>query len=170
MEIKTIIGDEVNIYIEDFQDVKKLNGKLADFISSFEKQEGVNTNPNSFQTPWLIGSPETEIVLGWVKEILRLGRHVSVDKIWKLWNMFGNVYENGQENLPHSHPNDEFVFNYFVKSPPNSAPFIFTTSGEEIEPIEGRLMVFPGHLKHHVPISNHKGKRITLAGNIRRVN
>jgi hypothetical protein len=84
--------------------------------------------------------------------------------------MFGNVYENGQENLPHSHPNDEFVFNYFVKSPPNSAPFIFTTSGEEIEPIEGRLMVFPGHLKHHVPISNHKGKRITLAGNIRRVN
>ena len=170
MFIHDIEGDITNIYIGELDDVKELNDKLAAFICSFKDQKDPNTNIDSFQTPWLIGSPETEIILSRVMEMLKLGKALTPNKEWKLWNMFGNVYESGQSNNVHSHPANEFAFNYFVKCPLNSAPFVLTTSDKEIEAVEGKLVVFPGHLKHHVPVSNHLGKRITLAGNIRRIN
>ena len=170
MFIYEVDGDRSNIYITEFDDVKELNDKLADFICSFKDQKDPNTNINSFQTPWLIGSPETEIILSKVMDMLNTSKALSPNKEWKLWNMFGNVYKTGQSNNIHAHPANEFSFNYFVKCPPNSAPLVLTTSGEEIEAVEGKLVVFSGHLKHHVPISNHEGKRITLAGNIRRIN
>ena len=170
MFIHDVDGDRTNVYIRELDDVKELNDKLADFICSFKDQKDPNTNYNSFQTPWLIGSPETEIILEKVMEMLTISKALTPNKEWKIWNMFGNVYKTGQSNNIHSHPANEFSFNYFVKCPPNSAPFVLTTSGEEIEAVEGKLVVFPGHLKHHVPVSKHEGKRITLAGNIRRIN
>ena len=72
MFIYEVDGDRTNIYITEFDDVKELNDKLADFICSFKDQKDPNTNINSFQTPWLIGSPETEIILSKVAECYEL--------------------------------------------------------------------------------------------------
>jgi len=170
MKVYEVDGDKVNIYVNEFKDVKELNSKLANFICSFEDYKDSNTNSSSFQTPWLIGSPETEIVLGWAWEMLRAGDAVFPNTLHNVWNLFGNVYKTGESNITHSHPANEFSFNYFVKCPPDSAPFVLTSSGIEIDAVEGKLVIFPGHLKHHVPVSNHKGLRITLAANIRRTN
>ena len=36
---------------------------------------------------------------------------------------------------------------------------------EKIRPKEGRYLIFPAHLKHHVPKHRYKDTRITLSGN-----
>ena len=85
MFIYEVDGDRTNIYITEFDDVKELNDKLADFICSFKDQKDPNTNINSFQTPWLIGSPETEIILSKVMDMLNTSKALSPNKEWKLW-------------------------------------------------------------------------------------
>ena len=57
-----------------------------------------------------------------------------------------------------------FSFVYFVKTPKGSSPLIFTNSGKRIKAEEGKIVIFPGRLLHHVPKNKCEG-RMTLAGN-----
>ena len=66
--------------------------------------------------------------------------------------------------MSHAHPSP-FSFVYFVRCPKGSSPLIFTTSGKKIKAEEGKVVIFPGNLLHHVPENKCDG-RITLAGNI----
>ena len=59
----------------------------------------------------------------------------------------------------------QFAFNYFIKTPKESSPLIFTTSGETINAEEGKLVIFPASLIHEVP-KNKCDDRIVLSGNI----
>ena len=58
-----------------------------------------------------------------------------------------------------------FSFVYFIKCPKGSAPLVFTTSGKRIKAEEGKVLIFPGNMKHHVPKNKGEG-RMVLAGNI----
>ena len=74
-------------------------------------------------------------------------------------------YGKGDYCKSHSHYPSLFSFVYFIKCPPKSSPLIFTTSGEEISAEEGKVVIFPSMLKHHVPY-NHSEDRIILSGNM----
>ena len=56
-------------------------------------------------------------------------------------------------------------FVYFVRCPKGSSPLVFTTSKKRVKAEEGKIVVFPGHVLHHVPKNNCEG-RVVLAGNI----
>ena len=74
-------------------------------------------------------------------------------------------YMKGDYTLPHAHTPASFAFNYFIKTPKESSPLIFTTSGKTINAEEGKLVIFHGNLLHHVP-ENKCDDRIVLSGNI----
>ena len=79
--------------------------------------------------------------------------------------MWVGRYGKGHYCKSHSHYPSLFSFVYFIKCPPKSSPLIFTTSGEEISAEEGKVVIFPSMLKHHVPY-NHSEDRIILSGNM----
>tara|TARA_B100001113_G_scaffold239026_1_gene196491 strand:- start:224 stop:802 length:579 start_codon:yes stop_codon:yes gene_type:complete len=74
-------------------------------------------------------------------------------------------YDMGEYTSSHNHIPSVFSFVYFLKSPTGSSPLVFTNSNMEIEPKEGRLVMFPSILYHHVP-PNNCNDRVVLAGNI----
>ena len=83
-------------------------------------------------------------------------------------NFWANIYYKGDYAVPHDHTEFllGFSFAYFLKSKWYHSPFIFTHSGKKIKPKEGTYIMFPSHIKHHVPKNRFKETRITLSGNI----
>ena len=79
---------------------------------------------------------------------------------------WANVYEKGDYAQSHCHKPNDFSFAYFVKSKWYDSPLVFTYSGKRVRPKEGRYVIFPGYLKHHVPKHRYNDTRITLSGNL----
>ena len=84
-----------------------------------------------------------------------------------LKNFWGNVYKKGDYAQYHDHLYYDFSFAYFVKAKWYDSPLVFTDSGKKIRPKEGRYVIFPACLKHHVPKHRYNHDRITLSGNYR---
>ena len=84
----------------------------------------------------------------------------------KVKNFWGNVYEKGDYAQSHCHKPNDFSFAYFVKAKWYYPPLVFTHSGTRIRPKEGRYVIFPAYLKHHVPKHRYNDTRITLSGNL----
>ena len=81
-------------------------------------------------------------------------------------NFWANVYEKGDYTQSHCHRPNTYSFAYFVKSKWYHSPLVFTNSGKRIRPKEGKYVIFPGYLKHHVPKNRYNDTRITLSGNL----
>ena len=81
-------------------------------------------------------------------------------------NFWGNVYEKGDYAQSHCHKPNDFSFAYFVKSKLYHSPLVFTYSGKRVRPKEGRFVLFPSFLMHHVPKHRYNATRITLSGNL----
>ena len=81
-------------------------------------------------------------------------------------SLWGNVYEKGDYAQSHCHKPFDFSFAYFVKSKWYYPPLVLTESGKRIRPKEGRYVIFPSYLMHHVPKHRYKDTRITLSGNL----
>ena len=87
---------------------------------------------------------------------------------------WGNIYKKGDYTIAHDHKPCPYSVVYFLKSKPNFSPLIienFNTKTKKdkplvIKPLEGRLVIFPGSLRHKVPVHIHDETRITLAANI----
>ena len=82
-------------------------------------------------------------------------------------DFWANVYEKGDHIPPHNHRPSTYSFVYFVKAKWYHAPFVFTDSGKRIRPKEGRFVIFPSMVDHHVPKHRYKDTRITLSGNFK---
>ncbi len=81
-------------------------------------------------------------------------------------SFWANVYEKGDYAQSHCHKPDDFSFAYFVKSKWYHSPLVFTYSGKRVRPKEGRYVIFPSYLRHHVPKHRYNATRITLSGNL----
>ena len=106
--------------------------------------------------------------------------HNEIEKWWKpglqisgyrnsliSQDFWANVYEKGDYAQPHTHKPADYSFAYFVKTKWYDSPLIFSDSGKRIRPKEGRYVIFPSYLNHHVPKHRYKDTRITLSGNYR---
>ena len=80
-------------------------------------------------------------------------------------DMWFNVYEKGDYTQSHHHKPAAVSCAYFLKAKWYDSPFVFTYSGKRISPKEGRYVLFPSHLKHHVPKHRFNHKRMTLSAN-----
>ena len=82
-------------------------------------------------------------------------------------NFWGNVYNKGDYAQEHTHFPYAFSFAYFLKSKWYYPSLVFSDSGKRIRPKEGRFVIFPAYLRHHVPKHRFKDTRITLSGNVK---
>ena len=78
---------------------------------------------------------------------------------------WANVYNKDDYAQSHCHKPSDYSFAYFVKAKWYDSPLIFTDSGKRIRPKEGRYVIFPAYLNHHVPKHRYNDTRITLSGN-----
>ena len=82
-------------------------------------------------------------------------------------NLWANVYWKDEYAIEHDHiPWDLFSFAYCLSAKWYHPPLTFSYSGIKIRPKEGRYVIFPSHLKHHVPPQKSKNIRMTLSGNM----
>jgi hypothetical protein len=121
-----------------------------------------DTNIKALQTSGPIKSHALSLLRRWIKNMIVESRILKDPIISDYWMAF---YKKGDYTVPHYHLPALYSFNYFIKTPKGSSPFVLTTSKVEIEPEEGKLVIFPSSLVHEVP-KNECDDRIIFAGNI----
>ena len=81
-----------------------------------------------------------------------------IDSAWSA------IYKKGHYTKSHSHSPSYISFVYYLKST-GETPLVFSNCDFELKPIDDMLVVFPGYVKHEVPIHKEDEDRICVAGN-----
>ena len=173
------------------KDVKLDNNKLTQDIVNWSNQDkGVQkTNHKGWHSTTDMGNkPEYQLL---VTELLRMQKeiydHEHLDRYAFLGNMWANINPPGSMNQPHVHPNALFSGVYYVKSQPQSGrlkiydprPGIQTNMpirkpgnpGKDLwreailEPVVGRIIMFPAWLWHSVEENTSNDIRISVSFN-----
>ena len=173
------------------KDVQLNNNQLAQDIVNWSNQDkGVSkTNVKGWHsTTDMHTKPEYSQL---VTELMRMQKEIydneHLDRHAILGNMWANINPPGGMNQPHIHPNSLFSGVYYVKSQPKAGrlkiydprpgiQLIMPTrkSGDpgrdmwrdaNIEPIEGRIVMFPSWLWHAVEPNDSNELRISVSFN-----
>ena len=173
------------------KDVQLDNNKLAQDIINWSNQDkGVEkTNYKGWHSTTDMGDkPEYQLL---VTELLRMQKEIydneHIDRYARLGNMWANINPPGGMNMPHLHPNALFSGVYYVKSQPQSGrlkiydprPGVQTNMpirkpgnpGKDmwrevnLEPVEGRIIMFPAWLWHSVEENQSNDVRISVSFN-----
>ena len=81
-------------------------------------------------------------------------------------DIWGAVYRKGDYTIPHEHWPALWSFCYYVNVSEKCSPLLFTSNNHQIKPENGMLVLFPGFVKHEVPIQQCDHERVMIAGNI----
>ena len=176
------------IYAKDLQlDNQVLTNHIIEWSKS---DKGINkTNVNGWHsTTDMHKKPEYKLL---IDELYKMQHEIYKEELLDnepfLGNMWANVNYQGGYNAPHIHANSMFSGVYYVKSEPNSGRLVcddprpgiqhnipMRKEGElpkhlwrvcEIEPIPGRLVMFPAWLWHRVSPNLSKDIRISISFN-----
>jgi len=173
------------------KDVQLNNNQLAQDIVNWSNQDkGVSkTNVKGWHSTTDMGQKPEYSQL--VTELLRMQKEIyeneNIDRHATLGNMWANINPPGGMNQPHIHPNALFSGVYYVKSSPNCGrlkvmdprPGIQFTMpvrkpgdpGKDmwrdvnIEPVVGRIIMFPAWLWHSVEENKSNDIRISVSFN-----
>ena len=159
--------ENLSIIIDHHPSFKSLNQKILKESQYFEYAEGIKNIDGGFsniRSPKTIApkltSPSLELVYQWIISLLFKKNHkFYIDQSWMA------CYKVGGYGISHEHIPSAYSFVYFIRCPKGSSPLVFTTSNKKIKAEEGKLLIFPGFLEHHIPKNKCDG-RIVLAGNI----
>ena len=157
------IRQELDIIIEKHPHHQSLNKKL---LLECEKCPQNNSHYTNIKGTKLFveDSPTCTVVANWVESILKNklqgsnSEPIEYDK-----SMWFAKYDKGDYTEVHSHePYALFSWVYFVNCPRGSSPLVL--NGKRIKAEEGKIVIFPGNVYHHVPKNKCDG-RMTLVGN-----
>ena len=173
------------------KDIQLDNNKMAQDIINWSNQDpGVSkTNYKGWHsTTNMANKPEYQQL---VKELLKMQEEIfdneHLDRSSRLGNMWANINPPGGMNQPHIHPNALFSGVYYIKSPVKSGrlkiydprpgvQFIMPirkpgNPGKDlwreanIDPVEGRIIMFPAWLWHAVEENQSNDIRISVSFN-----
>ena len=173
------------------KDIQLNNNQLAqDIVNWSNKDKGVNkTNYKGWHstTDMHIKPEYSQLVTELISMQKDIYDNEHIDRHARLGNMWANINPPGGMNNPHLHPNALFSGVYYIKSQPQSgrlkiydprpgANFIMPTRkpgnpGRDlwreanIEPIEGRIIMFPAWLWHSVEENMSDDIRISVSFN-----
>ena len=157
------------IIVDHYPYYQNINTKIVEDSENFNynkgglQANGKISNVRALKTVGRVVTSDTlQIAYEWIINLLT-GRYSG--NYWFIHRAWLAKYHKGEYTISHDHIPASFSFVYFVSSPKGSSPLIFTDSGKRIKPEEGKVVIFPGDLKHEVPKNKCDG-RITLAGNI----
>ena len=173
------------------KDVELDNNKLAhDIINWSNQDKGVEkTNYKGWHSKTdMATKPEYQLLITELmimqKEIYE---HEHLDRFARLGNMWANINPPGGMNQPHLHPNSLFSGVYYVKSNPQAGrlkiydprpgaqinmptrkpgnPGKDLWRDANIQPIPGRIIMFPAWLWHSVEPNKSNDIRISVSFN-----
>ena len=161
-------------FAQDFNKrvIEEYTSKKIPFIRDKRNADGGLTNVKALQTEVIMDAHQIPSIQTFVNWLFRLdftrilfkadGTPVYLQRLDHFWIAH---YNKGDFTISHDHYPAMYSFVYYLRCPRGSSPLVFTTSGKKVKAEEGKLVLFPGHVKHHVPKNRCDG-RITIAGNI----
>jgi len=171
MKIKSVTH-KADIIIDDYPFATALKDEALPLLENYGQSIGHTNVKATIHTGWW-WNPGTVQVEKFKKYLLNeissrfdfktIGEDHKSSLDWG--NFWGNVYRKGDFAASHHHAPYNFSFAYFLKAKWYDSPLIFTDSGKRIRPKEGRFVLFPSFLMHHVPKHRYKDDRITISGN-----
>lgn len=166
----TVRSDDTDIFIFKHPSPNDLNCRLEKDIRLCGDKQNKTTNVKALMTHWDMFnySDAFKELVDWIETSFSDCQLDTFNKQtdFKLNSLWGMIYKSGDYAIEHNHLPSFFSFVYFVKSNNFSSPLIFKASSTYIKPEIGKLIFFPSHLLHYVPIQNIEDERITISGNI----
>ena len=161
------------IIIKDVQELASsrniLEANINDRLIKIIKQAGDNqnrkTNVKAYMTDWFM--QRKYHIFNSVGDIaIKFAQEASPSEVQlELYDIWGAVYKRGDFTKNHDHWPHTWSFSYYVKSD-GTTPIIFPDSYHSLYPKTSDIILFPGILRHGVPIHESDEERIIVSGNI----
>tara|TARA_B100000287_G_C20558968_1_gene751647 strand:- start:624 stop:1169 length:546 start_codon:yes stop_codon:yes gene_type:complete len=169
------IKENTNVTIEHHPHHKSLNEKLLEYMDGVTTQNmdelALTENANVYVKAKVLSlynpTSSVKLLTQWITSILFNDYPWMMQRGYKLFfsNLWFANYKKGEYTTSHNHLPFAFSFVYFIRCPKGSSPMVFTTSGKRVKAEEGKVIIFPGNVFHHVPKTRCDG-RVIMAGNI----
>ena len=171
------VREYLDVIIDKHPYAESLNKKLlkdAENLSFYSKEENTYYT-NLYGYKCSIKDDELtsnmRLIVDWVESLLvnkwpQFREGAVLHNAKPHTNIWFAKYNKGDYAIKHDHKVFAlYAFVYFLKSPKGSSPLVFTTTGKRIKAEDGKVLIFPSTLFHHVPI-NKCDDRMVIAGNI----
>ena len=152
------MNSEVRI-IDGYVGHWSLKRDLVRFLQNHYDAQNRETNVKATMTDWMMNK-HSQPIDDLKKFMLSSTNCNSMAAFW------GNIYRKGDYTIKHDHIPHKYSVVYFLKSEPNFSPLIFDDEPSIVKPLESRMVIFPGTLRHSVPVHFSDETRITLAANV----
>jgi hypothetical protein len=153
-----------------------INGLDNLLITNLIKQNIVKVNCNVFadRTDWDFHTK--------AKEIFDIAKHVSdicssvtktefnCDLSYQVTSCWGAIYTKNSYAQEHDHFPNVFSCVIYIKVNDDSSPIIFENEKLVLHPKNNSILIFPGILRHNVPVVNTNDERVVLAFNLTNIN
>ena len=156
------------IFTTIIDDYESINKHVKFHILAMKKEfpQGVESNVRAWRSHWFTHkltkafNPLVDIMTSCCNYVANQYYNDNQAE-FEPFNFWVMDYEDGDETLHHNHFPSHFSCVYYVEVDEGCAPLI--VEEETIQPENGMLVVFPGHLDHEVPTT--KGRRMCASGN-----
>ena len=163
------VESQYDVYVGEYPFHKQLYDELVPLLENYPDKQGMETNVKATMTEWN-WDPLSDRLNRFknciIQESLSGYFRFKENYLPSFVQFWGNIYHKGEYTKDHDHLYHHLSLVYFLKSKWYYSPLVFTHSGKKVQPKEGRYVLFPSHIMHHVPIHRFKETRITLSGNI----
>ena len=119
-----------------------------------------------------VGGWQSPVYWSWSDELKELQTFVEKQiPEYTLQSLWYNSNGYGDYNLMHKHHKEEDAVSgvYYIEVPDENMGKIYFENGEEYEPKENRLLLFPADLRHGVRKNESRRRRISLAFNYMKI-
>jgi len=165
------VAQSCNLLIDNYPYHNELKDEVLSLLEKTKSIPRDHSNVKAFHTDWDWEPKNLKIknlksfIISELKKFYRIAFKDGTSYPIVCKNFWANVYSKGDYAEIHDHVPFHFSFAYFLKCEEYHSPLFFSESGRGVLPSEGRFVVFPSHLKHHVPEQMHDDTRVTLSGN-----
>ena len=159
------------ILVDDYPCHHDLKDNIISSLENHPDEMGRRTNVKATMTNYAWGTDNNKLNKLRIYFLNKIKKFFSIDPSFKrltVSELWANIYNKGDCTINHTHGDHSNYcsFVYFLKSKWYYSPLIFTDSGKKIRPKEGRFVIFPSNIYHHVPVHRYDNQRITLSGNV----
>ena len=169
----------IETHVGDMHHTSWNNSKkgLISHIRADGDQQKRKTNVKAYMTGWFMHNYSSEFA--WVCEqaIKVADKHSPTPTKLEVFDCWGAIYKQGDWTKVHDHWPTVWSFVYYVKACERCAPLVFNDCPRKglglnpkvayhAQPYEGKMVMFPGWVRHSVPEQLCDHERIVVSGNL----
>jgi hypothetical protein len=124
------------------------------------------TNVKADMTDWFMQKQHPQFQMVGDRAIEIAKKNSPYDMDMELFDCWGAIYHKDDWTNVHDHWPHPWSFVYYIKCGENDAPLQFPDADLSVHPISGEIILFPGWVRHKVPLQDHDSERIIISGNI----